>query len=307
MKNKGRKHGCRFDPDEIMLMVLIFVLLGFGILALKEIGSLVWNAITNIRVTDPAQEETAEGETLSAEAPAEGIGRAPAVTRYLGAPEAMEIDTAEREILETYTEGEGPAPAWYRPDEPMSAEWEDSLLTANSQTSCRQVTETNEEAVSGDVGAFCGEAEQVRKDAGCPDWNVDSTLYGWDGRTMEAWEMDLFAQIYYLEFWGADPMCCEAGCDAILRLWETGYYGPTMFDTLSGVNEDGSLAFSTYADMWGEVYDPDGLAWCREYCRERFENGPEWIAPYFRKSYYHDWAVPAYQIGEVYFSVGKAW
>ena len=31
----------------------------------------------------------AEGETLSAEAPAEGIGRAPAVTRYLGAPEAM--------------------------------------------------------------------------------------------------------------------------------------------------------------------------------------------------------------------------
>lgn len=240
----------------------------------------------------------AEGETLSAEAPAEGIGRAPAVTRYLGAPEAMEIDTAEREILETYTEGEGPAPAWYRPDEPMSAEWEESY---------GQVTETNEEAVSGDFGVFCGEAEQVRKDAGCPDWNLCSTLYGWDGHTAEPWEMELYTRITYLEFWGTSPECCEAGADSILRLWDSGYYGETLGELLSARAEDGSLVYSPFAYVWEWDYDPEGLADMRTLCEDRFYNGPEWEAPFFRLWYYHPWAEPMYEIDGVYFSTGKGW
>jgi len=289
MKNKVRKHGCRFDPDEIMLMVLIFVLLGFGILALTEIGSLVWDAITNIRVTDPAQEETAEGETLSAEAPAEGIGRAPAVTRYLGAPEAAEIGTAFQ--FDTYTEGEGPAPAWYRPDEPMSAEWEESY---------GQVTETNEEAVSGDFGVFCGEAEQVRKDAGCPDWNLCSTLYGAHGLTAEPWELDLMARIVSREVCGCSRTCWEAVADSILRRVESGYWGSTIYSVLSAVEENGAWAYDTWPYIWdGEIELYDEI---RAVCEDRFYNGAQWDATHFRTEYYHPWAISLYEIDGVYFS-----
>ena len=42
--------------------------------------------------------------------------------------------------IEIYREGDGPAPAWYRPSEPMAAEW--------SAANYRQVTESNIEAVS---------------------------------------------------------------------------------------------------------------------------------------------------------------
>lgn len=287
MKNKFRKHGCRFDPAEIMLLVLIFVLLGLGIFAMTEIGSLVWNAITNIRVTDPAESEgTAEGETLSAEAPAEGIGRKPAVTRYLGAPEAEEIGTAY--ALDEYTEGESPVPGWWNPDEEMSAVW------------YADVTDIN----VGDTNVLSKPHPPAGIDPGGVDWNLCSTIWGWDGHGAEVWEMDLFARVFYLEFWQPDMMLCEAGCDAILRLWESGEKGRTLGEVLSSRNEDGSWTYSVYPDIWTTDYDEDGLAWCRDYTAERFAEGPVWIAPYFRLDYYHDWAVPAYQIGNVYFSVG---
>ena len=231
----------------------------------------------------------AEGETLSAEAPAEGIGRAPAVTRYLGAPEAMEIDTAEREILETYTEGEGPAPEWYRPDEPMSAEWEESY---------RQVASKLDDAEP---------HPPVGIDDGGIDWNLCSTLYGWDGHTAEPWEMELYTRITYLEFWGTSPECCEAGADSILRLWDSGYYGETLGELLSARAEDGSLVYSPFAYVWEWDYDPEGLADMRTLCEDRFYNGPEWSAPFFRLNYYHDWAVPMYEIDNVYFSTGWGW
>ena len=282
MKNKVRKHGCRFDPDEIMLMVLIFVLLGFGILALTEIGSLVWDAITNIRVTDPAQEETAEGETLSAEAPAEGIGRAPAVTRYLGGPEAMEIDTAEREILETYTEGEGPAPEWYRPDEPMSAEWRESY---------RQVASKLDEAEP---------HPPVGIDAGGIDWNICSTLYGAHGLTAEPWELDLMARIVSREVCGCSRTCWEAVADSILRRVETGHWGSTIYSVLSAVEKNGSWAYDTWPYIWdGEIELYDEI---RAVCEERFYNGAEWDATHFRTEYYHPWAISLYEIDGVYFS-----
>lgn len=85
---------------------------------------------------------TATGETLPVEEPGEGIGRNLSAYRYLSPSEAEEIGTAY--LLDTYTEGDGPAPAWYRPDEPMSAEW-----FANA----RPV-----------------------KDLGCPDYSIESEV-----------------------------------------------------------------------------------------------------------------------------------
>ena len=111
----------------------------------------------------PATEET-EGEA--------GIGRYEA-----GAGSEAE----EPEIFERYVEGEGPAPEWYDPTEPMAAEW-----FAND----RKVTEAKNEAESGDPVMFSGEERQMTEaeahppegiDAGGIDWNLCTSRTGWDG------------------------------------------------------------------------------------------------------------------------------
>lgn len=225
------------------------------------------------------------------------------IGRYAAGAEVTAEEPEEPEIFERYVEGEGPAPEWYDPTEPMAAEW-----VAND----RQMTETNNEAGSGDSGMTSGEAQQVTAeahppegvDAGGIDWNLCTSRTGWDGHRAEIWELDLMSRVFYLEFWQPDLTLCEAGCDAILRLWESGEKGATLGEVLSSTAENGAWTYSVYPEVWATKYDPDGLAWCRAYCEQRFTEGPEWIAPYFRLDCYHDWAIPAYQIGNVYFSVG---
>ena len=124
---------------------------------------------------------------------------------------------------------------------------------------------------------------------------------------MEVWEMDAFSRIAYLEFWGTSRACCEAGVDAILQLWDSVYFAPTMYGTLSAEAENGVPVFSTWEAVWATDYDPAGLAEMRELCEERFYNGPEYEAEFFRTDYYHPWAVPCYQIDNVYFSTGRGW
>jgi len=203
-------------------------------------------------------------------------------------PEAGEVSVwlaqacAENEMaaymLDTYTEGDGPAPEWYRPEEEMAVEW------------------------------VAAEAHPpVGIDPGGVDWNIETEMVGWDCHRMAVWEMDLFSRIVYLEFGISSQECREAGIDAILRLWESGYYSSTMFGTLSAVAENGKPAFSTYSEVWNEEYDYEKLARISEECEERFANGPVWTAPFFRTGHYHEWAVPCYEIDGVYFSTGKGW
>lgn len=217
--------------------------------------------------------ELAEGQT-----PAEGVGRVPEAARYLGAAEAECPHT-----VWIACEFDDPLPWWWDP--------EGAIPVA--------------EYHSAEVGKKVSDV--ARKDIGCPDWNYNSSIVGWNGRTMEIWEMDVFARIFYLEFWQPNMTLCEAGCDAMLRLWELN--GGTMFETLSHINENGSYAFSTYPGMWSEKYDPDGIAWCRAYCEKRFSEGPVWAAQYFRKGQYHDWGewtpIPAYEIDGIYFSIAR--
>jgi hypothetical protein len=181
-------------------------------------------------------------------------------------------------MLDTYTEGDGPAPEWWRPDEPMSAVW---------------VAAEPHPPVGIDLGGV--------------DWNVCTTVWGWDGHGAEAWELDLYARIVYLEFWGTSPECCEAGADSILRLWDSGYFGDTLGGVLSARAENGSLVYTTYRFVWDADYDPDGLAEMRELCESRFMNGPEWGAEFFQLYGFPEWAVPMYEIDGVYFSTGKGW
>lgn len=209
---------------------------------------------------------------------------------------------------------------WYAPSEPGAGEF--GFMTGAGE-SWRQVEKINSEAGSGDFDEFPAEPDQVAEepqmiinaephppagiDAGGIDWNLCTTLWGWDGHGMEAWEMDAFARIAYLEFWGTSRACCEAGVDAILQLWDSEYFAPTMYGTLSAEAENGAPVFSTWEAVWATDYDPAGLSEMRELCEARFYNGPEYEAEFFRTDYYHPWAVPCYQIDNVYFSTGRGW
>ena len=208
------------------------------------------------------------------------VGCVPEAVRYTDGAEAGKAEAADYH-LDSYTEGEGPAPVWWDPDEPMAAEWEDS-----------NARQSDSNAVQ-------------RTDAGCPDWNVDSTLYGWDGHTSEAWELDLMARILYLEFLGCSRECCEAGADSILNLWGSGYFSNTLGGTLSATAENGALVYTTYGYVWEWDYDPDDLAWCLSLCEERFYNGPRWNCCFFQLYGYPEWAEPLYCLDGVYFSTFK--
>jgi hypothetical protein len=220
-----------------------------------------------------------------------GVGRA---TASLNGVLLLGGETDEPEgntVLRVYTEGvDSPLPEWFDPGEEMAVEWYD-------EDHFPDATQMVEAEPHPPVGV----------DPGGIDYNLCTTLWGWDGHSMEAWEMDLFSMIFYREFWQPNLTLCEAGCDAILQLWDLN--GRTMFETLSHVNEDGSYAFSTYPGVWETEYDLDGLAWCRAYCEKRFYEGPSWPAQYFRKGQYHDWdewsPIPAYEIDGIYFSIGR--
>jgi hypothetical protein len=220
-----------------------------------------------------------------------GVGRATASLNgvlLLGG----ETDEPERNTaLRVYTEGvDSPLPDWFDPGEEMAVEWYD-------EDHFPDATQMVEAEPHPPVGISQGGI----------DWNVESAIYGWDGHMMTGVELDLFSRITYLEFWGASEACCEAGCDAILNLWDSGLYGRTMGDCLWAKNDQGRYIYSVCNYLWDWDYDPDGLEWCREFCRERFLNGPEWGCMYFQLYGYHDlkWAIPLYELDGVYFSARK--
>lgn len=134
---------------------------------------------------------------------------------------------------------------------------------------------------------------------------TNGVLWGWDGRYCDLWEMELFAKVMYLEFWGTSPECCEAGCDAMLRLLESGEYGDTLGELMSAEYTPGKYVYSVYPAVETTDYDEDGLNEMRTLCKERFSVGPVWIAPYFRKDHYHEWGTPAYNLNNVFFSVAS--
>lgn len=139
------------------------------------------------------------------------------------------------------------------------------------------------------------------------EWTADDIICGWGNRKAEEWEMDLLSRIFYLEFWGTSDTCCEAGCDAILNLWESGLFGKTLGEALSAKNAQGKYVYSTFPSVRSTVYDADGLKQCRAYCEERFKTQPEWCGSVFKLGGYHDtiWSIPVYEIDGVYFSMLK--
>ena len=212
------------------------------------------------------------GAGLRPDTPSDGVGRTACVSD-VPVYAAGEGSVQEGTALRVFSENDDPLPTWWDPD---SAE---IVYQANTRT-------THSDAL---------------------DYNLQSTLWGWDGHGMEVWEVDLFARVFYLEFWGASEECCEAGCDAILNLWASGKCGRTMYECLSHYDVQYGWAFTTYPEVWTTKYDADGLAWCKEFCMQRFLDGPQWGAMYFQLGGFHDptWATPAYKLDTVYFSYAK--
>lgn len=277
MKRKNDKPSLWRDMAEIIAVVAVFgLLLWLFLAAVRTIAGYVREGKEDGRMmTDTPDEESGVGRTTAS------VGL---ITRYTAESPADE----EESSLWVYVEGEGTPPAWWNPDEPMAAEW----YADNPD----------------DMGEIWAEYGGDMEPHPPVYWNPDELIYGWDGHSMERWEMEMFARIAYLECRGCSRECQEAVVDAILRLWESEYYSTTLYGTLSAVNEDGTYAYSPYPTMWDEEYDPDILAKMRELCEERFYNAPEYTAPFFRTKHYHvDWSVPCYCFPEdnVYFSTFK--
>lgn len=207
----------------------------------------------------------------------EGVGRATTCLRAANAEEEHESAKEETEALRRYVEGEGEAPEWYDPTEPMAVEWVDD----------------NEKV--------------IRTDSGCPDYEIESIVYGWGDRCAEAWELEVLARVFYLEFNGTSEFCCTAGADAILNLWDSGLYGRTLGEALSAVNDFGKHVYSVYPYIWTEDFDADALKRCYDFCLERFMSEPEFEVMYFQLYGYHDpsWTIPCFECDGVYFSMGR--
>lgn len=267
-----------------------------AVLALGALVGLGAGAVWDHIGLRPASGEEAN---LPAEDPGEGIGRVPAVVRYLADSHADEVERAW--LLDEYTEGDSPVPAWWNPEEEMAAEWTADLTDEEG------LSDESDYAVSACIDESTDAIEAhppVGIDPGGIDWNVCSTVWGWDGHGAELWELDLMARVFYLEFWGTSLPCSEAGCDAILNLWDTGRYGRTLFEALSYYDPKYGYTYRVYPKVWQTDYNAEGLEWCREFCEERFLNGPEWSAVYFQLGGYHDtdWVPPLYEMDGVYFS-----
>lgn len=241
---------------------------------------------------EPVPAEPAEGVAwIMPEAGEAAVWMAPACAE----------DVMAAYLLKEYTEGDGPAPEWYRPDEPMSAEWADHSGEGTKMVAEDHFPDTGK-MVDEDINVTCSAPEGI--DPGGIDWNICTDLVGWDGHRAEAWELDLFARVFYLEFWGTSLPCSEAGCDAILNLWASGKYGRTLFEALSYYDPKYGYTYRVYPHVWETDYDADGLEWCREFCTGRFINGPEWECVYFQLGGYHDtdWVPPLYEMDGVFFS-----
>ena len=104
------------------------------------------------------------------------------------APEAEDAEEAAEEArYEIYTEGDGPAPAWYDPDGPMAAEWyadaqHDAAITRDAlqrTANYRQVTDCNADNGFADTEPVRGGAEQVKYLLDVPlDEEMQAYIYG---------------------------------------------------------------------------------------------------------------------------------
>ena len=158
------------------------------------------------------------------------------------------------------------------------------------------------------IGREEKEETNVVRDIASPDWNLNTQLSGANGLTAEAWEIDLLTRIVSREACGCSETCWTAICDAILNRVSCGYWGSSIFEVVSAVEEGGAYAFTTWPDVYNgapiELYDE-----IRAVCEREFYNGaqfPDYVK-YFNLYGFATWdgAVPCYEIEGVFFSASE--
>lgn len=232
------------------------------IIAIAVLGLLAFTAATLAFAESLKSDITRE---LAADTPSDGIGRVYTADATLYA--APVVQAEEGTALRVWCETDENLPAWWNPSE----------------------------------AELVYQAAPVR-DIASPDWNLNTSIVGWDGHMMEKWELDLLARIVYLEFNGTEQECMNAGIDSILNLWDSGYFGRTLFDTLSATAENGALVYTTYGYVWEWDYDYSILGEIKTICQERFIAGPQYGCHFFQLYGFPWWAQPLYEIDHVYFS-----
>ena len=263
------------DLIEVLFVAAVWGILFYGFLVLVKTC-----AMETVR---HAEKKSAEAAVVSEEA----------ILTALRYADGQTDDGATQTALKVYTDVTGtPPPSWFRPGEEMAVEWESGEWLAVSEQSSAQEQPTAHPPEGIDPGGM--------------DYNICSTLWGWDGHSCEVWEMTLFSRIIFLEFYGTSESCCIAGVDSVLNLWASGYFGNSLGGLLSATAENGALVYTTYGWVWDEISDTEGLAWCYRLCEERFYHGPTSGNQAFFQLYgYPWWAEPCFEIDKVYFSTFK--
>jgi len=215
----------------------------------------------------------------------DGAGRVTASVGVISRSMAEAPAEDEETSLWVYIEGDGRPPEWWNPDEPMAVEWyaEDHFAEVGNMV---------EAEPHPPVGVSLGGV----------DWNIETELVGWEGHRMTGVELDLFSRITYLEFYGTSEECMNAGIDSILNLWNSKYFGRTLFETLSATAENGALVYTTYGYAYDWDYDYTALEEIKALCLERFVEGPRYNCCFFQLYGFPAWAEPLFKIDSVYFS-----
>lgn len=181
-------------------------------------------------------------------------------------------------VLTVYREGDGPVPAWYRPDEPMAVEWTDEFVEG---------------------------INVLRKDVGYLDPWLNELLTDSRGATAERWEIEECIRELMLEAGGESAADIREHaavyCKRLLYTQTVGGFddwGTTLYGV---IHSHGFL--ETYPYIWTERAEPTDEV--REIFWDVWYNGydTDFRVQNFRSGYYADWSIPAYQIGESYYGI----
>ena len=275
MKRENNKPSIWRDAIEIIAVILVFALL-------------MWMFVTMVRIVFDYVRERRDVNELKADTVNEenGVGRATACLNGVLLLGGETDELVRSTALRVYTEGvDNPMPEWWNPDGEMAVEWyaEDHFAEVGNMV---------EAEPHPPVGVSLGGV----------DWNIETELVGWEGHRMTGVELDLFSRITYLEFYGTSEECMNAGIDSILNLWNSKYFGRTLFETLSATAENGALVYTTYGYAYDWDYDYTALEEIKALCLERFVEGPRYNCCFFQLYGFPAWAEPLFKIDSVYFS-----
>ena len=205
--------------------------------------------------------------------------------------------------IKVYREGDGPAPDWYRPDEPMRVEWYANARKDDSNAqdalqrtvaSCQQVKESNEEAGSGDFFETNVATLQVKSGFDTAEKEEDNLREGpYFLDTEPDYILDVpLSKEFQVYLHG---LCEEAGLPYVLAvavIEQESHYDPTA---ISPTNDWGLMQISCICHEWlkAELGITDFLD-----AKQNARAGVYILSRYYAKYHYESGTLVAYNMGQ---------